>query len=273
MGFECALALVLPEADTVKDYVKGCKEDDGDIFFDERISIPVATRSWRVFKWIDFGSVRTLEKSSSSLSPEERAAGSFDARAAKCAASFLLGKFFECEQKVVAGNFDYAVPFVADHYRMIGRDLHEESMQYRFEEVFAMLGSHDVVKHLWGVANWRKTPIALESIFEGALWEHNRRLLHEGVVRATTLEGHFYESPCGLVWASGAEVAHWLEELLMTGGVEGHELRKDPRAVTLVKTWQQLFADFAVHGIRAIMLTGSFHADCSSAMRHRHKYL
>ncbi len=273
MGFECALALVVPEADTVNDFEKGPEYTDEDAFFDERRAVPIAVRSWRVFKFIDFSRVRMIDKSNSSQSPAERAAGRFDNRAAKCTASFLLGKFFEKERLVVAGDLAHVVPFVADHYLTIGGERHRDSLEYRFQDVFAITGSTDVVTHLWRSRRELGENVTLPEIFSGALWEHNRLLLAGDVVGATTLEGHFCESPCGLVWVSAAEVSDWLTELLAGGGIEGEELRKDLLSVTLVETWRDTLLSFDVHGTRVIPLTGSFHSDCTCAVRSQYMHL
>ena len=277
MGFECALALVVPEPGTLIDYVSREGEaSPSDDIFSEQEHVLVSARIWRVFKFIDFGRVRTLVKSSSSLTPAERASGKFDDRAAKCTASFLLDRFFACERKVVDGNLEYAVPFIADHYSLIRWGLPDEIFSFSFAAAFEQLGSNDAVVGLKSMRDrfsGDNTPLTSARIFQGALWEHNNSLLKEHVVAATTLSGKWCESPCGLVWASAHDVAHWLSDLLTGGEVPSTELRKDPLSVALVTSWLALFAAFAQCGVRAVILTGYLHSDAHPAMRLQSEYL
>ncbi len=274
MGFEAALAIVVREEGDLCDYAPDPdKQDDGDTFFDDLTKVPVEAPVWRAWKFIDFGRVRTLVKSSSSLSIEERAAGEFDHRAAKCAASFLLAKFYECERLVAdKKHYEYAVPFIIDHYLYARRYSSEHLERHRFAEALPCSFGRQFVSGLFSLDDRRATP-PYERIFEGALWEHNRRLMKETVASATTMEGHFFESPCGLVWAPAKVVRGWLKELLTGDLAESVELRKDPRSVALVRSWFIEMALFARHDAKVIMLTGSFHADVSRAIRSQQMYL
>jgi len=269
MGFEAALALVVPEDGDLYDHQKDPdKEDDGDLFFDDYIKIPVPARLWRAFKFIDFGRVRTLVKSSSSLTTAERAAGKFDHRAAKCAASFLLAKFFTCEARVEKGDYEYAVPFIVDHYLYARRYCDKHLEQYSFAEALLCSFGRQFVTGLFALDDLRTNPTH-GAIFQGALWEHNRRLIKETVTRATNLDGHFGQSSCGLVWTSASEVRAWLEELILGDSPESIELRKDPLALALTRSWCYEMELFGELGVKVIMLTDYFYHNAFRAIRSR----
>lgn len=274
MGFQAALAIAVREKGDLHDYKRDPElPNDGDIFFSDLTEVPIEAPVWRVCKFIDFGQVRTLVKSSSRLSPEERAAGAFDYRAATCAASFLVGKFYECERQVsVKKNFEYAVPFIIDHYFYARRLPGEDPVHYSFAEALLCSFGREFVSGLFSINTFIKSATS-DEVFGGALWEHNRRLLEETVVSATTMEGHFFESPCGLVWTPAKEVRGWLRELLVGDSAESVELRKDPLSVALVRSWFTLMALFARHNAKVIILTGSFHTNASRAIRSQRMYV
>lgn len=274
MGFEAALAIVIREDGKLHDYRKDPDiQDDGGGLLSDLVKVPITAPVWRVFKFIDFGRVRTLVKENSSLSVEQRDAGTFDHRAAKCTASFLLAKFFACESQVKEKkNYEYAVPFIIDHY-LYARRLNSGAMErHSFAEALLCSYGREFVSGIYALDNRRRSPTH-EEIFQGALWEHNRRLMEETVVSATTMDGHFFESPCGLVWAPAKEARGWLKQLLIGDSAESVELRKDPLAVALVRSWFVEMALFARHNAKIIMLTGSFHLNAHLAIRSQSMYL
>lgn len=274
MGFECALALCVPEETILYDYEKGDPDDpkNGSQFSDGREKVAVPLRAWRVFKFIDFGRVRTLVKRNSSLSPAQRAEGKFDERAAKCAASFLVEKFFGCERKVREGELSYAVPFIADHYRDARVHLDDHVGQYSFRKARVASGCDEVVVGLRQMREFKETPTH-DDVFSGALWEYNRILLSVGRVFAATMDGNIYQSACGLVWAPAGEVLRWLIDLLTGDSVESVELRKDPLAVNLVQSWCLQETLFSELGAKVIILTGYFHSDARSAIRSQRMFV
>jgi hypothetical protein len=83
MGFELAIAVVVPSAAEHLYDVYNKVGDSDDIFSDSRVKGNVPGREWQVLRFLDFGRVRALEKKSSSLSPEERASGDGVRRAAR----------------------------------------------------------------------------------------------------------------------------------------------------------------------------------------------
>jgi hypothetical protein len=274
MGFECALALCVPEEKTLYDYEQGDPDDPKNVsqFFDGRTKVAVPTRTWRVFKFIDFGRVRAVVKRNSSLSPAQRAEGKFDERAAICAASFLVEKFFGCERKVREGEHSFAVPFIADHYLEARVHLDDHVGQYSFRRAYAETGVNEVVVGLHQMREFKQTPTH-DDVFSGALWEYNKILLSAGRAFAVTMDDNIYQSACGLVWAPASEVLSWFIELLTGDSTESVELRKDPLAVNLVQSWCLQETLFAELGARVIILTGYFHSDARSAIRSQRMYV
>jgi hypothetical protein len=280
MGFECALAVVLPSpATNLVDLYPSDREaaESDDMFFDNRIRVIVPARVWDVFKFINFGRVRAILKPSSSHTSEERAEGSSSHRAAKCTASFLLGKFFGCEELTAQGSTEFSVPFIADHLIYARGEFDLDAFNYgsRWKDIFEKLSSSDVVTGLW-TPNDRLTELyklpTVEMITQGVFWNYNRRLLRGNPFSAAVLEGGF-QPPCGLFWNSASEVALWLTELLTDGDVEGYELRKDALSVAIVYTWIDTLCRLAPFGARVIILTGSFHFEVVKRIRSQYSTL
>lgn len=282
MGFECALAIVLPlpSLDLVDFYPSEAQvdvEDWDDISFDGRVRVNVPGREWKVLRFLDFGQVRRLVKTNSSLSPEKRASGTSEDRAAKCAASFLMDIFFQWELEACKGNLEYLVPFVADHLLYTTQsvfDIDDFSYSNRFSEVFKRLGCNDVVTGLWspnleieGMAYYKTSK--LKVVTSGFFWEYNHLLLRGDVAKAIL----HYSPPCGLIWNSSYEIAKQLSLLLLDEGVTGRELRKDPLSVALVCIWRDMFQSLSAFGARVIFLTGGFHLEASRTIRSQQRYL
>lgn len=277
MGFECALAVVLPAASTnIEDYYPGASDD---IFFDGREKVVVPSREWRVLRYIDFGRVRSLVKSTSSLYPSDRAEGDGIYRARVCTASFLLAKFWEIEDQARAGNMDFVVPFIADHLIMSRNltDVDDFIFAHRFKDVFERLSSSDVVTGLWTFDSSLLRNFKIQEsqvLAQGILWEYNNLLLSGDICRAVTAEvGGYGHGPCGLVWHSSYKVAKMLTELLSTTIEEGVELRKDTISCTLVSVWRDVLLALSRHGARVIFLSGRFHTETRRRMKTMEYFL
>jgi len=281
MGFECSLAIVLPTPSVaIVDFYPPTKNGGGDredIFFDNKIRVIVPAREWKVFRFTDFGRVRAITKSSSSLSPSERASGSSSSRAAKCAASHLMTNFFQCEIAATQNNPDYVVPFIADHLLCARNliDCDDFNYAHRFKDIFARLSSHDVVTGLWSANESyvdRYASPRIDTICAGMFWEYNKRLISEHSPSAVTMAG-LLQPPCGLVWESANNVARWLSDLLCAKNDEGTEVRKDELSIAIVCTWRDALMTLSTFGARVIFLSGSFHSEASSAMRGQRRTL
>jgi hypothetical protein len=268
MGFSCALALVVPSVGTINDYSISPDAIPSDIF-STFIANPVPVKWWHVVKFINFGDVRALEKANSSLSPSARASGSSGDRAAKCAASFLLGKYFAHETAVRSGDRTAVVPFVADHVLIDQFCDPDRRTEFSFRALFDSLHANDVIDGLYALRDWRGTPTP-ESIFQGVLWMHNTYLRDGDAIGATILEEC---SPVGLLWVPAEMLADWMTDLLSGASVESVELAKDPIARTFAETWRYLFQCFAEHDAKVIMLTGRLHSECCAAIRRMPRYL
>lgn len=278
MGFECSLAIVLPESSqNLVDFYPSQRGTHEDFFFDRRILVVVPAREWNVFRFINFGQVRTITKSSSSQSPSQRASGNPGTRAAKCTASYLLNKFFHCERAVLEGNADYVVPYIADHllYARCEHDIGEFNYSNRFVDVFARIHSHDVVSGIWALDKFRVKEFSIPSIQAitgGPFWEHNVQLLKGDISRAVTLEDTGWLPQCGLVWESALEVSRWLNELLVDHNDEGIEIRKNELSMAIVSTWRDTLVTLSSFGARVIFLTGCFHSEGVLAQNCRQQH-
>ncbi len=284
MGFECAIAIVIPlPSNALFDFypLVGDEhevDEGGDIpFFDKRVKVLVPAREWRVVRFIDFGRVRALVKSNSSLSPEQRASGSASTRAAICTASFLIDRFFDCEREVLKGNHEFVVPFIADHLFRCRHmyDIDEFNYNNTFTNVFERQGGNDVVRGLWKEnVRFRESldQPPLEAMTQGAFWEYNQHLLRGDISGACTFEG-LLQPPCGLVWHSAHEVMKWMTDLLVSGDITSRELQKDLLSVAFVRTWRDTLRTLAEFGARVIFLTGQFHTEARQAICSQDRYL
>ena len=280
MGFEFALAVVLPSASTglfdlYSPSQEGLPDEDADdIFFDRKKRRIVPGRTWKVLRYIDFGSVRTLVKPSSRLSIEERAGDDPISRAATCTASFLHDHMYELWRRSQSGSVEHTVPFIADHLlfsRYHQFDLEDFINQYRFEEIFATLGQSDVVEGLWSY-NKERYAHTLHServaIKNSIFWRYNCALL-----RPETLQKFFEEHYSPLLWDSAFRVSEILTELLTDGDVSGYELRKEARSAALVRTWRDTLHVLSEEGARCIFLECDFHAEARPSMMTMSQYL
>lgn len=274
MDFKAALAIVVREKGDLYDYKLAPNNGASDDLLPisaEMVPVPAAV--WRVLRFIDYGSVEKLALLNGSRSPltvARDAAGTFDYRAATCAASFLDTKFAECEVQVITRtNLEYVVPFFLDHYDYARQLPGVARDSYSFEEACRCSYGGESVRGLYTIDTIR-VPLTPEGIFRGALWEHNRCLMEETVVTATRLET--FNSMCGLVWTSARDVATWLKELVRGDSLESVELRKDARSLALVRLWICEMTLYGRLGAKVIFLTDSLRAD-ASAIRMQNRYL
>lgn len=273
MGFECAIAIVIPEPDELIDFYplsETEREDpDRDIFTQEtRVHVPV--RNWKVFRSVDFGRVRTLEKSSSSLRPHERAGSTYLQRATTCVSSFLIRRFDLYENEARNGSTDYFVPFIADHVitARYEHELEEWNYTNRWVDIFERLGSNDVVTGLWIYSSYFERHLQIpikEAITLGKFWKYNHDLIRSNQVDAA-FGG---DAPSGLLWVSSLTMANDLQLLIEGESTEGVELRKNPLSLAVVKTWEHTLRTLAPFGARAILLTGGYHSDFIRSHRDR----
>lgn len=266
MGFELAIAVVVPSAAEHLYDVYNKEGDSDDMFSDSRVKGNVPGREWQVLRFLDFGRVRALEKKSSSLSPEERASGDGVTRASVCTASFLLPKFWEFEDAATEGSLEYAVPFIADHLLYARNDFDSKELNYktRWTDIFATLGTSDVVSGLWTPERMNslfgeRVPL-IEAIRVSSFWEYNRLLIRHGPIKAMKLSG-VMTPLCGLIWVSAFEVAKLLDQLLIGKSTESVFLRKDELSVTIVSMWREMFRMLSNTGVRCIVLTGGSSCD------------
>jgi hypothetical protein len=241
-------------------------------FFSNHITKNVPGRAWEVIRFIDFGRVRALIKPNSSLSVEKRAGDDSVTRAAICTASFLLDHIYELERKVQLGSIEYTVPFIADHL-LFCRYSHKQDeflSKNHFEDVFAYLGSSDVVTELWSYHEEffsRYADSEHVAIINSIFWEYNRALLEAGSM------SKLFEEEYSLLWDSAYSFSNVLTELLHGGDISGEELRKDARSVAIVTTWRDTLKVLSGEGARCIFLTDRYYSDVRTRIRSQGRYL
>ncbi len=275
MGFSCALAIVLPTPTTeLKDFHPTESEASvsDDIFFSNHTVKNIPGRAWEVMRFIDFGRVRTLIKPSSSLSVSQRAGDDFISRAAICAASFLLDHLYELERKVQLGSVEYSVPFIADHLLFCSYShSHDDFLtKNHYEDVFAYLGTSDVVTGLWSYQEnlYSRYPDGEQlAVVNSVFWNYNQALLNTGSMAA------FFQEHYSLLWDSAYSLSGVLTELLEDGAISGEELRKDARSVAIVTTWRDTLQVLSKEGARCIFLTDAYHSEATTSIRSMRRYL